>query len=74
MPQTLSDLTQSLLKAARIAGADNADAIAVDGTSLSIDVLNGKLEHAERAEGVDIGMRVLVGQRQACVSASDTKP
>lgn len=74
MPQSLSDLTQSLLKAARVAGADNADAIAVDGTSLSIDVLNGKLEHAERAEGIDIGLRVLVGQRQACVSASDTKP
>ncbi len=74
MAQSLSDLTQSLLKAARVAGADNADAIAVDGTSLSIDVLNGKLEHAERAEGVDIGLRVLVGQRQACVSASDTKP
>ena len=74
MTQPLSDLTQQLLDAARRAGADSADAIAVDGTSVSIDVRAGALEHAERSEGVDIGLRVLVGQRQACVSSSDTKP
>ncbi|MFV2001992.1 MAG: PmbA/TldA family metallopeptidase, partial [Paracoccaceae bacterium] len=68
MTQSLSDLTQSLLRAAKSAGADAADAIAVDGTSVSIDVLHGKLEHAERSEGIDIGLRVLIGQRQACVS------
>lgn len=70
----LPDLTQALLDAARRAGADNADAIAVQGTSMSIDVRAGALEHAERAEGIDIGLRVLVGQRQACVSSSDTNP
>jgi PmbA protein len=74
MTQPLSDLTQQLLDAARRAGADSADAIAVDGTSVSIDVRAGALEHAERSEGVDVGLRVLVGQRQACVSSSDTKP
>ncbi len=74
MPQTLDDLTQSLLEAARTAGADAADALAVRGTSLSIDVRAGALEQAERSEGVDIGLRVLVGQRQANVSASDTRP
>ncbi|MCG3268578.1 TldD/PmbA family protein [Yoonia sp. I 8.24] len=74
MTQPLSNLTQQLLDAARRAGADSADAIAVDGTSVSIDVRAGALEHAERSEGVDIGLRVLVGQRQACVSSSDTKP
>ncbi|MEC7257111.1 MAG: TldD/PmbA family protein, partial [Pseudomonadota bacterium] len=31
----------------------------------------GVLEHAERSEGVDIGLRVLIGRRQAIVSASD---
>ncbi|MEM9972310.1 MAG: DNA gyrase modulator, partial [Pseudomonadota bacterium] len=70
----LSDLTSQLLDAAKKAGADAADAIATDGVSQSIDVLGGKLEHAERSEGVEIGLRVLTGQRQACVSASDTKP
>ena len=67
----LSNLTERLLHAAKIAGATDADAIAVDGTSLSIDVRDGALEQAERSEGIDIGLRVLIGQRQACVSASD---
>ncbi|WP_306044352.1 TldD/PmbA family protein [Nioella sp. MMSF_3534] len=73
MTQTPETLAHALLDAARKAGADAADAIAVQGTSLSIDVLNGTLEHAERADGVEIGLRVLMGQRQACVSASDTR-
>ena len=72
MSDRLENLTQQLLDAAKAAGADAADALAVDGASVSIDVLNGKLEHAERAEGVDIGLRVMIGQRQANVSASDT--
>ena len=72
MTQSLDALTQSLLSAAKRAGADNADAMAVQGTSVSIDVRAGALEHAERSEGIDIGLRVFVGQRVANVSASDT--
>lgn len=68
---SLSDLTEALLAAARKAGAEAADAIAVDGRAVSIDVRAGALEQAERAEGVEIGLRVLIGGRQACVSASD---
>ena len=74
MTASLDTLTHSLIDAAKRAGADDADAIAVTGTSLSIDVLNGALEQAERSEGTEIGLRVLVGKRQACVSASDTRP
>ncbi|RFU13651.1 TldD/PmbA family protein [Rhodobacteraceae bacterium W635] len=70
-PETLA---HALLDAARTAGADAADAIAVAGTSLSIGVLNGALEQAERSDEVEIGLRVLLGRRQACVSASDTRP
>jgi len=73
MTQSLSDLSDQILAAARRAGADAADAIAVDGTSLSITVREGALEQAERSEGIDIGLRVFVGKRQACVSSSDTK-
>ena len=72
MTQTLAQLTEALLAAATRAGADAADALAVAGSSLSIDIRQGRLEQAERAEGTDIGLRVLVGRRQACVSASDT--
>ncbi len=74
MTQSLSDLSAQILDAARKAGADAADAIAVEGTSVSITVRDGALEHAERSEDIDIGLRVFVGQRQACVSSSDTKP
>ncbi|MHA7888567.1 TldD/PmbA family protein [Roseicyclus sp.] len=73
MSEPLAPLTEALLDAARRAGADAADAIAVDGTSLSIGVRAGALEQAERSEGVEIGLRVMVGRRQACVSASDTR-
>ncbi|MCV2863856.1 TldD/PmbA family protein [Albidovulum sediminicola] len=68
---TLESLTHQLLDAAKKAGAEAADAMAVDGTALSIDVRKGKLEQAERSEGVEIGLRVLIGKRQAVVSASD---
>ena len=52
----LADLTQKLLAAAKSAGADSADALATGGTSVSISVLDGKLEHADRAEGIEIGL------------------
>jgi len=74
MSDPLSSLTDALLEAAIRAGAEAADALAVDGTSLGIAVRGGQLEQAERSEGVEIGLRVLMGTRQACVSASDTRP
>ncbi|MFN0194220.1 MAG: TldD/PmbA family protein [Aestuariivirga sp.] len=71
MTHSLSDLTQSLLDEARKAGADSADTLAVSGRSLSISTRLGALEQADRSETVEIGLRVFVGNRQACVSASD---
>ncbi len=74
LTKALAPVANALLKAARAAGADAADAIAIEGRSISIDVRKGTLEQAERSEGVDIGLRVFVGQRQACISSSDTRP
>ncbi len=71
MAHSLETLTAALLAAAKRAGASDADAIAMSGTSQSIDIRAGILEQAERAEGIEIGLRVLIGGRQACVSASD---
>ena len=73
MAEDLEALAGRLLRAAQAAGADAADALAVAGDSLSIEVRNGALEQAERAEGVDLGLRVLIGRRQACVSSSDIR-
>ncbi len=58
-----------LLAHARSAGADEADAVFFSGTSLSVSRRLGKIEHVERSEGRDLGLRVFVGERSAIVSA-----
>src|SRR5262245_372158 len=67
----LTDLAQRLLDAARKAGADAADAVAVRSVSQSVQVRDGAVEESERSESDDVGLRVLVGRRQAVVSTND---
>jgi len=59
-----------LVEAAKKAGADACDAVAVTGVSLSVDVREGRVEETERAEGDDVTLRVFVGKRTAAVSAN----
>jgi PmbA protein len=73
MQHSLQTITQSLLEMARKAGADHADAVAIQGTSISIEVRQAELEHAERSEGVDIGLRVFKDGKTAIVSGSDVR-
>lgn len=68
---TLADTLTELIASAKAAGAEAADAIVVDGASVSITYRLGKLEQLERSEGGDIGLRVLIGKRQAIVSSAD---
>jgi PmbA protein len=70
----LTTLPEALIAAARKAGADAADAVAVGSAEVGVGVREGALEEAERAESADFGLRVFVGRRQACVSASDPRP
>jgi len=67
----LADLADRLVGAARRAGADQADAIAVRAVSLSVDVRDGAVEESQRSESDDLGLRVLVGRKQAVVSTND---
>ena len=67
----LTTLAERLVKAARAAGADAADAVAMRSVSQSVEVRDGAVEESERAEGNDMGLRVLVGRRQAVVSTND---
>ena len=67
----LTDRAERLVNAALKTGADAADAVAVRSMSLSVEVRDGAVEESERAEGDDLGLRVLVGQRQAVVSTND---
>jgi PmbA protein len=69
----LADLAERLVAAAKRAGADAADAVAVRGASLSVDVRDGEVEESQRSEGDDLGLRVLLGRRQAVVSTNDLK-
>ena len=62
---------EKLLARAKHHGATSADAIATHGRSSAIVVRGGELEDVDNSEGRDIGLRVMVGQRQACVSSSD---
>jgi PmbA protein len=67
----LTSLAERLVAAARRVGADAADAIAERGVSQSVEVRDGTVEETERSESDDMGLRVLVGRRQAVVSTND---
>ncbi|MDK9697050.1 MAG: TldD/PmbA family protein [Siculibacillus sp.] len=66
----LENKAHRLVEAAKRAGADRADAVAVRGVSLSVGVRLGEVEDSERSEGDDFGLRVFVGRRFATVSAN----
>ncbi|GHF20998.1 modulator protein [Kordiimonas sediminis] len=71
MSNTSLDLLHDLVQKAKKAGADAADAAAIEATSKSVSWHNGKLEDVDGSEGEDIGLRVFIGKRQAMVSTSD---
>src|SRR5690349_1386974 len=69
-----ANLLADLMKWAKAAGADSADALYVNGESISVAQRMGKREKLESSEGRDLGLRVFVGQRQAFVSSTDFAP
>jgi len=73
MTDSLS-LVSDLIRMARSAGADAADAVLVNGTSLSVTSRHGKIEHLERSEGRDLGLRLFIGKRAAIVSSMSHDP
>ncbi|MBC7905728.1 MAG: TldD/PmbA family protein, partial [Rhodospirillaceae bacterium] len=70
MSDTLA-LLEGLVAKAKSAGAHAADAVLIDSVSVSVGWRLGKLERLERSESGDLGLRVLLGKRQAMVSSSD---
>src|ERR1700755_2004069 len=75
MPDANNADFPSLLEAAvgfaKAAGADAADAVIGRNLSLSVGERLGKLEKLTRSQDRDLGLRVLIGKRQAIVSTSD---
>ncbi|MEM9428979.1 MAG: TldD/PmbA family protein [Pseudomonadota bacterium] len=73
MAMDLATLAHQTLDAAKRAGAEAADALVTEGDAIAMEIRAGKLETAERSEGVEIGLRVLIGRRQATVAISDSR-
>ena len=65
------DVLAAVIERAKAAGADAADAVLIGGTALSLSRRLGKPETLTRSESADLGLRVLIGRRQAVVSSSD---
>ena len=63
-------LAHKLIEMTKAAGADAADVLVSDSASLSVSCRMGTLEDTERAESRDIGLRAMIGQKQAFVSGS----
>ncbi len=68
------DLLTDLVAKARKAGADSADAVMFKSAHLGLRQRLGKPEMLERSESQDLGLRVMVGKRQASVSSTDPSP
>ncbi|MBT5938668.1 MAG: TldD/PmbA family protein, partial [Rhodospirillaceae bacterium] len=68
------NLLEDLLAKAKAKGADTADAVYIESQSLAVAQRLGNPEKLERSESADIGLRALVGKRQAIVSSSDSSP
>ena len=70
MTDKLNTLMDMLLDRARKAGADAADGIVAGGLGQEVSVRLGEVESVERSEDHEIGLRVLVGKRNAMISSS----
>ncbi len=64
-------ILQTLIADAKAAGADAADAVLYHAVSSGVSWRMGKLEDVERSESADLGLRIMIGQRQASVSTTD---
>ena len=71
---TAQSILETLMQDAKAAGADAADAVLYHSVSSAVSWRIGKLEDVERSESADLGLRIMVGKRQASVSTTDHSP
>lgn len=70
----LLDLCESLTQAAIQAGADEAEAAAAWGRSLTTGLENGEVHSVQTDQETSIGLRVFVGGRLGFVTTNDVSP
>ena len=61
----------TLITDAKAAGGEAVDAVLYHSVSHGVSWRMGNLEDVERSESADLGLRVMVGKRQASVSTTD---
>jgi PmbA protein len=70
----LKEMAARACELARKAGADSAEVTCRDGLELSVKVRLGETELLQEAGSRGLGLRVLVGSRQAVTHTSDLRP
>jgi PmbA protein len=70
MIDDLLSLAGEAVSHARKLGADAVHAVAADGRSTEIEILDGKIEKVEQAEARDISLKVYCGKSSATISGS----
>ncbi len=70
-PAHFSALAKDLVGRALKGGAQAAEVVIVQSRALDVSVRDGAREEVESAESQDLGLRVLIGKRQAGISSSD---
>ena len=68
------EVLSELLARAKRKGASAAEAVMLNGASMSVTYRLGQRENLNRAEGRDIGLRVFIGKQQAMVATTDVSP
>jgi PmbA protein len=74
MIDELLSLASDAVAHARKLGADAVHAVAADGRSTEISILEGALEKVEQSEARDISLKVFVGKSSASISGSVLTP
>ncbi|MCY4100129.1 MAG: TldD/PmbA family protein, partial [Rhodobacteraceae bacterium] len=64
----LRKVAEQSIDLAKRKGADEADVIVLQSRSFSVSVREGDLENVENNDQITLGLRVLVGKKQACVA------
>ena len=70
--KSLSDIAAETLDLALKAGVDAASVTVVDSRALAASILDGKLDHIERSENLEVQLQSFAGQSQAMVSSGST--
>ena len=64
-------ILETLITDAKAAGAEAADAVLYQSVSHGVSWRMGEFEDVERSESGELGLRVIIGKRQASVSSTD---